>query len=503
MPEQFIHGVEVVEIDDGARPISTVRSSVIGLVGTAPDAEGASSATLTSGTVAADDGLVWTAATAGAAGNDLRVILRDPGTLSAALAVSVSATVVTVNLATDAAGAIVSTAALVRAAVTAHAAASALLSVDDLGESDGSGVVTAWVKQRSLSGGADAALPLNTPVLVTSRQEAARFGTDGTISAALDAIWDQAGAWVVCVRVTAGGDKAATVTNLLGDGTLMTGVHALLGAETRVHVVPRVLVVPGYSDEQAVVAELIGIAERLKAVIIADGPNTTDADAITYRGNFGSDRVFVVDPQVQAWDSAANAPANQPASPRVAGLISKSDNTRGFWWSPSNQTINGITGTARPVDFALGDPLSRANYLNENEVATIIRKDGYRLWGNRSCAADPKWAFLSVRRTADMIHESLLAAHLWAVDRNITRTYLEDVAQGVNDYLNHLVVVGAIIGGRCWADPALNTPDQISQGKVYFDFDFTPPYPAEHITFRSHLTTDYLTDLFPALASAA
>jgi len=204
-----------------------------------------------------------------------------------------------------------------------------------------------------------------------------------------------------------------------------------------------------------------------------------------------------------AWDSATNAPAAQPASPRVAGLISKSDNTRGFWWSPSNQTINGISGTVRPVDFALGDPLSRANYLNENEVATIIRKDGYRLWGNRSCSADPKWAFLSVRRTADMIHESLLRAHLWAVDRNITRTYIEDVVESVSDYLNHLVVVGAIIGGHCWADPALNTPDQISQGKVYFDFDFTPPYPGEHLTFRSHLTTDYLTELFPTLASAA
>jgi phage tail sheath protein FI len=29
MPEQFLHGVEVVEIDSGPRPIRTVRSSVI------------------------------------------------------------------------------------------------------------------------------------------------------------------------------------------------------------------------------------------------------------------------------------------------------------------------------------------------------------------------------------------------------------------------------------------------------------------------------------------
>ena len=37
MPEQFLHGVEVLEILDGPRPIRTVASSVIGIIGTAPD----------------------------------------------------------------------------------------------------------------------------------------------------------------------------------------------------------------------------------------------------------------------------------------------------------------------------------------------------------------------------------------------------------------------------------------------------------------------------------
>ena len=38
MPDYFLHGVEVVEIDNGPRPIRTARSSVIGLIGTAPEA---------------------------------------------------------------------------------------------------------------------------------------------------------------------------------------------------------------------------------------------------------------------------------------------------------------------------------------------------------------------------------------------------------------------------------------------------------------------------------
>ena len=36
MADQYLHGVEVIEIDDGARAIKIVKSSVIGLVGTAP-----------------------------------------------------------------------------------------------------------------------------------------------------------------------------------------------------------------------------------------------------------------------------------------------------------------------------------------------------------------------------------------------------------------------------------------------------------------------------------
>ena len=396
MPEHFLHGVEVVEIDNGPRPIRTVRSSVIGLIGTAPEAD-------------------------------------------------------------------------------------------------------------------EAHFTLDTPVLIAgSRLEAAKLGRTGTLPMAIDGIFDQIGALVVVIRVAVGATDAETQAHLLGgvnpDTGQYLGLLALLAAQSIVKVTPRILIAPGFTHQRPqdpdddtrqlanpVVAELLGIAERLRAVIIADGPNTTDAAAIDYREDWGSPRVYVVDPHVKVMQHGAVV--TEPVSARVAGLIARIDNDRGFWWSPSNQTINGILGSHRPVDFALGDPNARANLLNENEVATIIQEDGYRLWGNRSCASDPKWAFLSVRRTADMINESLLRAHLWAVDRNITQTYVEEVTEGVSAYLRQLKAQGAILGGRCWADPDLNTPQSIQDGKIYFNFDFTPPYPAEHIIFRSHLVDDYLEEI--------
>lgn len=404
MTEQFLHGVEIIELDDGARPIQTVKSSIIGLVGTAPQG------------------------------------------------------------------------------------------------------------------------PVNTPTLILgSRSEAALiFGEnndankDFTIPKALDGIFDQAGAMVVVINVADPSNPAHLTDDVLDPTKIISadivggvdgstgeykGVHALLAAQSEVAVTPRILIAPGFTHDMPsgnanpVVSELLGIAESLRAVIIADLPNTNDTDAIDYVGDFGSARVYVVYPWVKVLDSLGNI-VLEPSSARVAGLIVKSDNERGFWWSPSNLVINGIVGISKPIDFALGDASSKANYLNENNIATIIQESGFRLWGNRTLSADPKWAFLQARRTADMINDSLLKAHLWAVDRNITKTYIEDVLEGINNYLRHLKSIGAIIDGVAFVNPELNTPDQIALGKITFDFDFTTPYPAEHITFRSRMVDDYLEELF-------
>lgn len=388
MAEQFLHGVEVSEITSGPRTIRTTKSSVIGLIGTAPDAD-------------------------------------------------------------------------------------------------------------------NTVFPLNKPVLIVgSRREAAKLGATGTLPMAINGIFDQIGAMVIVVRVEAGEDEAETIANIIGGVDSQTGdykgVQAFLSAESIVHAAPRILIAPGFTHQRPnnqanpVISSMLVVADRLRAVIIADGPNTNDQEAITWRNDFGNARVYVVDPWVKIFIDNEQV---VPSSPYIAGLIARSDNENGFWWSPSNQEIYGIVGTARPVDFTLGDANCRANFLNENEVTTIIRQEGYRLWGNRSCSSDPKWAFLSVRRTADLINDSLLRAHMWAVDRNITRTYLDDVVESVNAYLAHLKALGAILGGQCYPDPELNTPANIAQGKVYFDFDFTPPYPAERIVFRSHLINDYIKEL--------
>jgi len=104
-------------------------------------------ATLKTGDPATDSGLIWTAQEYGAVGDSITVELRDPATSGATLSVSVSDSAITVSLATDSAGNIISTASDVRTAVNADSAASALVLVsldpDNAAPGTGSGVVSA------------------------------------------------------------------------------------------------------------------------------------------------------------------------------------------------------------------------------------------------------------------------------------------------------------------------------------------------------------------------
>jgi hypothetical protein len=106
----------------------------------------------------------------------------------------------------------------------------------------------------------------------------------------------------------------------------------------------------------------------VRGVALIDGPNTTSAAAITYRHQFGSDRAYIIDPGVII-DSQT-----LPASPAVAGLMARIDNERGFWWSPSNNPLLGVTRAARAVDFELGNANAEANLLNEEGVATLVNE---------------------------------------------------------------------------------------------------------------------------------
>ncbi|NVE01621.1 phage tail sheath family protein [Massilia sp. BJB1822] len=346
--------------------------------------------------------------------------------------------------------------------------------------------------------GAGLAAP-NVPVKITSlREAAAAFGITSNLYKSLRAVYARTNAVIAAVGVAQVADAAAQTSAIIGGVTAQgarTGLQALLDAKSVLGLHPRLLVAPGHSATQAVATAMDGIAGKLRAVAIIDGPNTDDDAATAYAAKFGSKRLYLVDPGIRVWDTTANAAVDAPASAAAAGLFAWTDQEYGFWISPSNKEMVGVVGTKRPVEFLDGDETCRANLLNKVNISTIIRDGGFRLWGNRTLSSDPKWSFVTRVRTTDMVMDAILYAHKWAVDRGITKTYVKDVTEGLNAFMRDLRNAGCIINFEVYPDPELNTASQLEQGKVYWNIRFTDVPPAENPNFRIEVTNQWVTEV--------
>lgn len=338
--------------------------------------------------------------------------------------------------------------------------------------------------------------------LITSEREAiAAFGAGSAIAKAAAAIYVRAKAVIVAVGVPKLEDAAlqtsAIIGGVLADGQ-RTGLQALLDGKSKHNAQPKLLIAPGHSSTQAVATAMDALAGKLRAIAIIDGPNTTDEAAMAYALNFGSKRLFLVDPGVQFWDTVESATVDAPGSAWTAGLFAWTDAEYGYWASPSNKEFVGITGTSRPIEYLDGDATCRANLLNNANITTIIRDGGFRLWGNRTLSSDPKWAFITRVRTCDILMDAVQAGHKWAVDRSITKTYVKDVTEGLQAFMRDEKNRGAVINFEVYADDEMSTASQIMQGKVYWRIRFTDVPPAENPNFLFEVTDQWATEVLEA-----
>ncbi|MFN3881489.1 MAG: phage tail sheath protein [Nitrincola lacisaponensis] len=347
--------------------------------------------------------------------------------------------------------------------------------------------------------------PANKPKLITNVMEAlGKSGDTGTLAKSLDAIADQTKPIIVAVRVPEGADAAATTSNLIGSVTAngeYTGMKALMAAESQFGVKPRILGVPGL-DDQAVAAELVGIAEQMRAFayISAFGAATKE-EAVTYRDNFGSREAMVIWPDFLGWDTVANGETTLYATARALGLRAKIDQEVGWHKTLSNVSVNGVTGINKDIYWDLQNPATDAGYLNANEVTTLINRDGFRFWGSRTCSADPLFAFENYTRSAHVIADTMAEAHMWAVDKPMHASLVRDIIEGINAKFREWKALGYLIDGSAWYDDTVNSEETLKAGKLYIDYDYTPVPPLENLMFRQRITDRYLAD-FASLINA-
>jgi len=233
-----------------------------------------------------------------------------------------------------------------------------------------------------------------------------------------------------------------------------------------------------------------GVAKQLGAIAIFDVPGGKD-EALKFHEVNVNERVYLVWPRVKVSHGAKTIAV--PASAYAAGVFARVE----FWESPSNQTINGILGTENAVAFALDDAQSTGQRLNAAHVATVVRQDGFRLWGARGAGDEKDLTTNQIQkvRIADAIREAILSSHRWAVAKGITSNYLKTVQNGVKAFLDDLKSKGAIAGGDCVPEDEQNTPTNFNQGKVFWRYSFTPTPVAETLYFIEQITDSYLTKI--------
>ena len=337
----------------------------------------------------------------------------------------------------------------------------------------------------------DAAFPLNTPVLISGNVDtmAGKAGDGGTLGPVLTAIGDQATPIVVVVRVEEGADQAGTDTNVIGatDGNSYTGLQALLAAPTALGVKPQIIGAPGL-DSQPVVEEMVSLAKKLRGFVYAgakgaDGatPAATEAEAITYRGNFAHRELMVI------WPDTAKSGGDNVA--RALGLRAQIDEKTGWHKTLSNVPLVGVTGLEQDVHFDLTDPTTAAGLLNASEVTTMVRQNGFRFWGNRTCSDDQLWSFESRVRTSQALQDTIAEGLAWAIDKPLTPQLARDIVETINALFRGLKAEGRIIGAEVLPiDPNINSAASLAAGRLTLDYEFTDTAPLESLTLNQRVT---------------
>lgn len=253
----------------------------------------------------------------------------------------------------------------------------------------------------------------------------------------------------------------------------------------------------GSSVPTSVYEDLLPVCERLRAMLLVDPPDDwvdyEDAAAMTGLTGLQSPNVIMVHPRVRAVDPLKDGLIREFApSGFVAGVIARTDATRGVWKAPAGLEAT-LRGVSEPVEALTED---RIGVLNERGVNALATRPvaGPVVWGSRTAfGADTRaseWKYVPVRRTALFIEESLRRGLQWVVFEPNDEPLWSQVRMAVGAFMQRLFEAGAFQGAspreaylvKC--DPDTTTAADVDRGIVNIVVGFAPLKPAEFVVLK-------------------
>lgn len=355
-----------------------------------------------------------------------------------------------------------------------------------------------WGVVAQASDAVAAEFPLGTPVLVTDLPAAiADAGVAGTLATTLRAISNTGRSIGVVVRVGEGvGDTPAEIA-ADRDAKVIAGLQQLRLAEQVVGVRPRIIACPGL-DTQAVATALGVAAPQQNGFAYAAAIGDTPAEIQTYRDGFGVRELMLIDRDFKAVDGEGDEVTSYAAAHAI-GLRAWLDREVGYHKTLSNVAVPGVTGIVSPRTWDFQSADTEMGLINGADVTGLIRRNGYRFWGNRTCSDDPRFAFESAVRTNQVLRDTIADGVFPYVDRPLTAQLAADIIESINAMFRREKLAGRIIGAEAFLAPG-NTADQLSAGKLKIGYRYTPCAPLEDLGITSEITDEFYADTF-ALAA--
>jgi phage tail sheath protein FI len=193
------------------------------------------------------------------------------------------------------------------------------------------------------------------------------------------------------------------------------------------------------------------------------------------------------------WIKVANPrnggrPIAVPPCGHMLGVWSRTDETRGVYKAPANETPRGVIGLAYDCNFREQELL---NPIGINCIRSFPNR-GIKIWGARTLVEPDKteWRYISVRRLISYIEKSIELGTQWVVFEPNDEDLWARVRRTVNNFLERIWREGALFGAtpeqafyvKC--DGELNTPDTMMLGRLYVEIGVCPVRPAEFVIFR-------------------
>jgi hypothetical protein len=200
-------------------------------------------------------------------------------------------------------------------------------------------------------------------------------------------------------------------------------------------------------------------------------------------------RVWVTDLEnhvVQIFDPLSRQQEFVPPAGHMAGIWSRSDDTRGVHKAPANEVVRGAVSLETQIT-------SREHDLLNPQGINCIRAfpgRGVRVWGARTLSSDPAWRYLNVRRLFNFIEESILEGTQWVVFEPNDLDLWQRIRRTITAFLLGVWRDGALFGAtpeeafyvKC--DSETNPPDVVDAGQVVVEIGIAPVKPAEFVVFR-------------------